>query len=484
MRHEATEPAQFVIFGATGDLARRKLLPALCRLVDAGQLHPGTTIVGVARQPLSDTEYRGVARDALRQAGLAAEPITRFVEDRLCYQPVRQGSPEDFRALGQRLETLGSGDTPAHNRAFYMSLPPRAFSATVAGLSAAGLHRSEGWTRLVVEKPFGRDLASAGELNELVHRHFDEEQIYRIDHYLGKDTVRNLLVFRFANALIESAWNRDRIDSVQITVAESLGVGTRAGYYDHAGALRDMVQNHLTQLLTLVAMEVPATFSADAIRQEKIKVLKSIAPIRCEDVVRGQYTAGHLNGERAPGYLEEEGIAPGSGTETFVAMKLGIDNWRWNGVPFFLRSGKRMPRKTTQIAVRFRDVPVSLFRSVDCVMDTTDVLTITLQPHEGFALYFDIKIPGERFALRRIPLDFDYGEMFDEMPEAYQTLLLDVLDGDQTLFVHAAEVEESWRVYTPLLEAPPGVQPYAAGTWGPDAANALAIPESALWQSR
>ena len=231
MRHEATEPAQFVIFGATGDLARRKLLPALCRLADAGQLHAGTMIVGVARQPLSDTEYRGVARDALRQPGWR-RAITRFVEDRLCYQPVRQGSPEDFRALGQRLETLGSSDTPAHNRAFYMSLPPRAFSATAAGLSEAGLHRSEGWTRLVVEKPFGRDLASAGELNELVHRHFDEEQIYRIDHYLGKDTVQNLMVFRFANALIESAWNRDRIDSVQITVAESLGVGTRAGYYD------------------------------------------------------------------------------------------------------------------------------------------------------------------------------------------------------------------------------------------------------------
>ena len=484
MRHKATEPAQFVIFGATGDLARRKLLPALCRLADAGQLHPDTSIVGVATQPLSDREYRSVARDALGKAGLAAETITRFVDDRLRYQPIRQGGPDDFRALGQRLETLGSSGTPVHNRVFYLSLPPRAFPATAAGLGEAGLHRSEGWTRLVVEKPFGRDLASAEELNELVHRHFHEGQIYRIDHYLGKDTVQNLLVFRFANVLIESAWNRDRIDSVQITVAESLGVGTRAGYYDHAGALRDMVQNHLTQLLTLVAMEAPSTFSADAIRQEKIKVLRSVAPIRCADVVRGQYAAGHLNGERAPGYLEEEGVAAGSGTETFVAMKLGIDNWRWNGVPFFLRSGKRLPRKTTQIAVRFRDVPVSLFRSVDCAMDTTDVLTITLQPHEGFALYLDIKVPGERFALRRIPLDFDYREMFDEMPEAYQTLLLDVLNGDQTLFVHAAEVEESWRVYTPLLEAPPGVQPYAAGTWGPDAANALAIPESDLWQSR
>ena len=484
MRLEATKSAQFVIFGATGDLARRKLLPALCRLADAGQLHPDTIIVGVAPHTLSDREYRSVARDALGKAGLAAEKITRFVEDRLRYQPIRQGGPDDFRALGQRLGTLGSGDTPAHNRVFYLSLPPRAFAATAAGLGEAGLHRSEGWTRLVVEKPFGRDLASAKELNALVHRHFDEEQIYRIDHYLGKDTVQNLLVFRFANVLIESAWNRDRIDSVQIAVAESLGVSMRAGYYDHAGALRDMVQNHLTQLLTLVAMEVPSTFNADAIRQEKIKVLRSIPPIRCEDVVRGQYAAGHLNGERAVGYLEEEGVAPGSGTETFVAMKLGIDNWRWNGVPFFLRSGKRLPRKTTQITVRFRDVPVSLFRSVDCAMDTTDVLTIILQPHEGFALYFDIKVPGERFELRRIPLDFNYGEMFDEMPEAYQTLLLDVLDGDQTLFVHAAEVEESWRVYTPLIESPPGVQPYAAGTWGPDAANALAIPESDLLQSR
>ena len=337
-----------------------------------------------------------------------------------------------------------------------MSLPPRAFDPTVGGLARAGLNGGPGWTRLVVEKPFGKDLESARELNSRVHEHFDESQVYRIDHYLGKDTVQNLLVFRFANAFIESNWNRERIEAVQITVAEDLGVGTRAGYYDHSGALRDMVQNHLTQLLTLVAMEVPTSFSAEAIRNEKIKVLKSIQPLDIDNVVRGRYTRGEVRGETIPGYLESEGVADDSTTETFVALKMFVDSWRWQGVPFFLRTGKCLPRKTTQITVRFRRAPVSFFNRMGCDADTSDVLTITLQPNEGFTFYLDIKKPSSSLEIERIPLRFRYDTHFEQtMPDAYRTLLLDVLKGDQTLFVHADEVEESWRVYKPLIETPP-----------------------------
>ncbi|MEM9074987.1 MAG: glucose-6-phosphate dehydrogenase, partial [Myxococcota bacterium] len=368
------------------------------------------------------------------------------------------------------------------NRTFYLSLPPKAFPAAMKGLALVGLDESEGWTRLVVEKPFGRDLASARELNAITHQYFREEQIYRIDHYLGKETVQNLLVFRFANAIFESMWNRERVQSVTITVSESLGLGTRAGYYDGIGALRDMVQNHLTQLLTLVAMEPPSSFDADAIRYEKIKVLRSMAPIDASKVIRGQYDHGEVDGEKVIGYLEEEGVPMTSATETFVALQLEVDNWRWKGVPFYLRTGKRLGAKSSRILVQFRDVPVSLFRSMGAKLDTTDVLVITLQPDEGFELHFDVKAPGDPFRTKRIPLTFDYGAAFDEIPPAYETLLLNVLSGDQTLFVHADEVEESWRVYTPLLDNPGIIHRYRSGTWGPKEADHLALPEPELWQ--
>lgn len=483
MSNSKTDASLFVIFGGTGDLSRRKLLPAICRLEAEGHLHENVRVLAVGRRPKTDDEFRELARDALGKAGLPDDQVAACTA-RLHYQQLDHTNADDFRALRKRLEDLGKEYGIPANYAFYMSLPPRAFPLTVKGLGDAGLNDdSEGWSRIVVEKPFGKDLASAHELNELIHEHFSESQIYRIDHYLGKETVQNLLVFRLSNAFIESSWNRDRVDSVQITVGEHLGVGTRAEYYDHSGALRDMVQNHLTQLLTLVAMEVPASFSARAIRNEKIKVLRSIAPIQPEDVVRGQYTAGTVKGEKIPGYLESEGVPADSQTETFVAMKLSIDSWRWQGVPFYLRTGKCMPRKTTQIAVRFRDAPVSFFKQMGCNQDTADVLTITLQPNEGFTFHIDIKKPGAPLRLERIPLHFGYADHFEEsMPDGYQTLLLDVLNGDQTLFVHGDEVEESWRVYAPLLENPPPVCDYVAGTWGPPEAEHLAIPEKALWQ--
>jgi glucose-6-phosphate 1-dehydrogenase len=307
-----------------------------------------------------------------------------------------------------------------------------------------------------------------------VHRHFDEAQVYRIDHYLGKETVQNLLVFRFANAMFETLWNRDHIEAVQITVAEELGVEQRAGYYDRAGALRDMVQNHLTQLMTLVAMEVPSAIAADAIRAEKIKVLRAVAPIRRENVVYGQYAPGTVGGEAVPAYRDEPGVAAGSATETFVALKLELDNWRWQGVPFYLRTGKRLARRLTEIEVKFRRAPVWLFRSAGCEEDVhRNTLLLTLQPDEGFSLLFEIKAPGERFHLRQLPLHFSYAEVFPRIPEAYQTLLRDLLAGDQTLFVHADEVETAWSLYTPLLEEPHEPRPYVAGSWGPAEADEL-----------
>ena len=476
------DPSIFVIFGANGDLSRRKLLPALCRLEAEGKLDERTRVLGIGRRSMEVGAFRDFAAQALKDARFEPDEIERFVR-RVGYWNNDKGTAEDFANLKKTLEDLGREHDIGPNHAFYLSLPPRAFEPTVRGLGESGLNKSSGWTRLVVEKPFGKDLESARELNAMLHEYFDEDQIYRIDHYLGKETVQNLLVFRLANAFIESSWNRERIESIQITVGEHLGVGTRGGYYDHSGALRDMVQNHLTQLLTLVAMEVPAAFTAEAIRYEKIKVLRSLRGFTNGDVVRGQYTGGVIRGESVPAYIDEPGVPDDSQTETFLAMKMFVDSWRWHGVPFYLRTGKCMPAKTTQIAVRFRGSPVSLFEQEGCNQDTHDVLTITLQPHEGFCFHLDIKRPGSPLRLERIPLSFSYEGHFDgEMPAAYQTLLLDVMTGDQTLFVHADEVEESWRVYAPLIEDPPPIAKYAAGTWGPPEADDLAIPEKELWQ--
>jgi glucose-6-phosphate 1-dehydrogenase len=477
------EPAIFAIFGGTGDLAARKLFPALARSAAEKRLHPNTVVLGIGRADVAEPDFRAEIGRALASARFHPADAA-LLTDRLHYQPIGAYGPADFSALADRVEALAAAYDIPRNYAFYLSLPPQVMPDTIRGLGEAGLHRrTAGWTRIVLEKPFGRDLASAQTLNRLVHAYFSEPQVYRIDHYLGKETVQNLLVFRLANGLIESAWNRERIDSVQITVGETLGVENRAGYYDRSGALRDMVQNHLAQLLSLVAMEAPSSFDAEAIRYEKIKVLKSISPIARDRVVFGQYAAAEFAGERCRSYLEEPGVAPGSRTETFVALELAIDNWRWKGVPFYIRTGKRLPRKLTQIVVRFREAPASYFRNLGCAeADTADALVITLQPDEGFSFHFDIKVPGNPFRLERIPLRYRYRDHHPEMPEAYQTLLLDVLNGDQTLFVHSEEVEQSWRLFTPLLEDPPEPRPYAAGSWGPPEADALAIPESELWR--
>jgi len=485
-----TDSCVFVVLGGTGDLMRRKLLPALFYLANNKLLPEKYAVLGVARDPnLTDVQFRRWARNLLADAGLSARQGTRkWCDACLHYQAVDETSAADYEALAARIASIEHRGGMHGNRVLYLALPPGAFSGAIAALAEAGLHRSKGWTRLVIEKPFGHDLASARRLNALLHKYFDETQVYRIDHYLGKESVQNLLAFRFGNALFESAWNRDHIKSVQITVAEELGIEGRGGYYEQTGALRDIVQNHLTQLLTLTAMEVPAAFEADSIRFEKIKVLRSVAPIRNQDVVFGQYARGRLNRKRLPGYRNEPGVAANSAIETFVAVRLQIENWRWQGVPFYLRTGKRLPRRVTQIAIHFRSPPVALFPSSDgrasCTNARTNALVITLQPDEGFDLSFEVKSPGERFTLQTQRMDFRYAQAFGTLSAGYETLLLEVLQGDQTLFVHADETEAAWRLYTPLLRKRPPPRFYAAGSWGPAAADRLVHLSGNAWANR
>lgn len=488
------DPCLFVIFGGTGDLARRKLLPSLARLLHNGHAHPKTRIVGVGRSVEDKEKYHATIRDHLTEYRVD-EPTSKAVLERLHYAYIGDADSEDseMARLKDELDAIATEHDIGDNRVFYLALPPRIFAQTAERLSRAGMNTtrshgegasSDSWQRIVVEKPFGRDLKTARELNTTLHEHFDETQIYRIDHYLGKDTVQNVLTYRLANALIEGSWNRDRIESVQITVAESLGVGSRAGYYNTAGALRDMVQNHLMQLLTLVAMEPPTAFAASPIRREKIKVLESIEPLTEENVIRARYTAGFVENRAAIGYLDEENIPDDSATETFVAIRLFIDNWRWKGVPFYLRTGKRMPRKTSQIVIRYRDAPVRFFESVGVERDTSDLLVITLQPSEGFTFHLDIKMPGEPFELRRVPMRFAYADTGKPLPDAYDTLLQDVMEGDQTLFVHAEETELSWKIFQDFLDRPEQPLDYPAGTWGPPEAKDFAIPDEEIWQTR
>jgi len=477
-------PHVFVVFGATGDLMQRKLLPALFHLQQLGRLPAGSLILGVARHPLDDTTFReACTKSLLAEAAGPDADLRSFAGSKLFFFHLSGDGPNGYPGLRARIEQLEKEHGLTGNRIFYLALPLEAFGPTLQGVGEAGLNRSPGWTRVVIEKPFGRDLASAQALNALAHQYFVEKQIFRIDHYLGKETVQNLLVFRFANAFVESDWNRDRVEQVEITVAESLGVEGRAGYYETAGALRDMVQNHVTQVLTMIAMEPPARRTEDEIRDEKVKVLRSTLPIRPQDVVRGQYQRGTVAGVPVPGYREEAGVSPTSSTETYLALRLRIANWRWHNVPFFVRTGKRLPAKSSRVVVTFRAPPVSFFQSEKEYQMNPDRITILLQPKEGFEIAFEIKVPGREMRVQTHRMKFHYADVFGELPDGYETLVQDVMIGDASLFVRADEVEESWRLYGPILADPPPVVFYAAGSEGPEAAQRLAEAWGHRWST-
>jgi glucose-6-phosphate 1-dehydrogenase len=461
------EPQAIVIFGASGDLAKRRLLPALYHLYAEGLLPAAFAIVGFSRTEISDEEFADTARSAVESYGNRApddETWGAFAAA-LSYVTGSVTEPRDVARLREHLESLDRDLGTEGRRFYYCSTPPEAFPEIVEGLGAASM--ADG-SRIVIEKPFGTDLESARELNRLLHRVFDESRVFRIDHYLGKETVQNILVLRFANTLFEPVWNRRYVDHVQLTVAEEIGIDGRGRFYERTGALRDMVQTHLFQVLSFLTMEPPPEFEPEALRDETAKVLRSMRICRPENVVLGQYR----------GYREEEDVAAGSDVETFAALKVEIDNWRWSGVPFFLRTGKHLPRKVSEATVVFKPAPLSLFEHHGVEEMGSNTLRIRIQPNEGISVGFHVQRPGIGIALDDAALEFDYGESFAGSPlvEAYEQLLFEAMHGDQTLFTRQDGVERAWEVLEPVFEKPPAVIPYEPGTWGPEEAEALIAP--------
>jgi glucose-6-phosphate 1-dehydrogenase len=477
-------PTTLVIFGATGDLAHRKLLPAIYNLAHEGALPERFNLIAVSRSDMSDDEYRGIARDAIKQYSRRTpdEQVLEKLLEQVRYVPGTFDEDSVFDSLGEQLGKFDEEAGVAFNRIFYLSTAPNFFGLIVEKLGEHGLDQHpDADVRVVIEKPFGTREAEAKELNRQVLSVLDESQVYRIDHYLGKETVQNVLAFRFANGMFEPIWNRNFIDYVQITAAEDMGIGRRAEYYDSAGALRDLVQNHMLQLLTLLCMEPPVTFDADEVRDEKVKVLHAVAPPAPEVVVRAQYTAGMAEGKEAVGYLEEEGVPDDSKTETFVALRLEVDNWRWAGVPIYLRTGKRLARKVTEIAVTLKPVPHLAFQAEGSIGVQPNQLVLTVQPNEGVSLSLGAKIPGTRLRIRPVNMEFLYGTSFlSQSPEAYERLIMDTMRGDPTLFTRDDEVEAQWRIIDPILasweEDGTPLAEYPAGSQGPEEAARILAP--------
>jgi glucose-6-phosphate 1-dehydrogenase len=491
-------PTTFVIFGASGDLTRRKLLPAIYRLTRRGRLPARFAVIGIGRSQMDDEGFRTQFRESLKEfagAGDGTDEIAESLASRMYYLAGETNDPQLYQRLQSRLTEIDG----AEGVLYYLAIPPTVYSTVIEQLGSSGLADppARGWRRIVVEKPFGTDLESARALNRLAHEHFDEEQVYRIDHYLGKETVQNLLVFRFGNGMFEPVWNRRYIDHVQITAAETVGVEHRAAYYEGAGALRDMLQNHLLQVLSLIAMEPPIAFTAESVRDRKMDAILAVQPLVTDGagakvpaarVIRAQYRSGWVNGVEVPGYRDEKGVGPTSTTETYAAARVNLDNWRWAGVPFYLRTGKRLPKRTTEISIQFRRPPLEIFKRASQASVAPNLLIVNVQPDEGISLRFETKLPGTRMQIAPVMMNFRYGTTFgSEVPEAYETLLLDAMLGDATLFARHDFVETSWALIEPVLDAwraqSGDIPSYEAGEWGPPEADDLIAQDRRRWRS-
>jgi glucose-6-phosphate 1-dehydrogenase len=481
------DPCALVIFGASGDLTQKKLFPALYALAFRSLLPPRFAVVGVARSGEADEEFKARMRDAVQRFGRDEfrQEVWDGLSEGMRYVATDFADQGGQDELAARLEQLDRERGLQGNRVYYLAIPPSVFPTVVRELGKR--RTADGWTRLIVEKPFGHDLQSAFALNEVIHEHFTEDEVFRIDHYLGKETVQNMLALRFANGIFEPIWNRQFIDHVQITVAESIGIEGRAGYYDRAGAIRDIFQNHLLQLLAITAMEPPIDFTAESVRNEKVKVLRSLHTPGPKSVVRGQYGRGFIEGEDVPAYREEPGVDPQSMTETYVAAKLYVDNWRWADTPFYVRMGKRLPRRETTIAIQFERAPHPPFEETTADGLRPNVLLVHIQPDEGVSLAIGAKVPGQGLTIRTVHMDFLYGGAFRaDMPEAYERLILDCMLGDATLFTRTDEVVEQWKlvdaIVAPWLRDRPSFPNYAAGTWGPVSADELLHRDGRSWR--